>query len=81
MRPQIPFNKRRKRTYIIIDTNCDCASDRIARYPTRYIWGPRCPNCRKILGMMGWRNVGKVRARSEWEALEIYRALKELEGK
>ena len=73
MRRLVPFEKRKKRTYIIIDTNCDCCSDRIARLPTRYVWGPRCPSCRKILGMMEWRSIAKVRARSEWEALAIYR--------
>ncbi len=64
---------KRKRPFIIIDTNCDCSSDTIARHPTRYMWGPRCPNCNKILGLMEWDDVDKVMAFTAWEALEIYR--------
>ena len=44
--------------YYIILTNCDCASNIIAKPSEQYhkwIFGPRCPGCHKILGWMQWR--------------------------
>jgi hypothetical protein len=62
----------KKKTFNIISTNCDCCSDTIARYPTNYLYGPRCPWCNKILGCMQWRVEDKVRATGQREALQIY---------
>ena len=62
-----------KKTYIIISTNCDCCADLIARFPTKYIIGPKCPHCRKILGPMQWNIEDKIRAIGEFEALKKHR--------
>ena len=59
--------------YIIIQTNCDCSSDIIARTNTNWIFGPRCPGCNKILGPMQWRDVAVVDAITQMAATEIYR--------
>ena len=63
---------RKLRAYTIILTNCDCCSDTIAVTTRRWLVGPRCPGCRKILGSMSWRDVGTVRARDDLEAVRIY---------
>jgi len=63
------------RIYTIILTNCDCASNVIARTSTKWIYGPRCPGCKKILGFMEWqedRRFGKIRANRDLEAIRIY---------
>ena len=63
------------RSYTIVLTNCDCCSDTIARTSTKWIFGPRCPGCKKILGFMEWQEdlrFGKIRATGELEALSIY---------
>ena len=66
------MKKEKKYTYVIISTNCDCCSDTIARHPTTYLFGPRCPWCKKILGCMQWMVVDKVRAVGDFEALRLY---------
>lgn len=68
--------KKKRRTFVIISTNCDCCSDIIVRYPTRYLWGPRCPHCGKVLGWMQWFEVATVRAINQWEAEKEYRQTK-----
>ena len=67
-----------KRSYYIVLINCDCASDVIARRTDqfcKYLFGPRCPGCQKILGWMQWRLACEkvFRAEGEMEALQKYR--------
>jgi len=64
--------------YYVILTNCDCCSDTIARRVEQFhkwISGPRCPGCQKILGCMQWRLACEevFIAKSEIEALQKYR--------
>ncbi len=64
-----------KKNYTIILTNCDCASDVIARISTHWIFGPRCPGCGKILGPIEWMTdlrYGKIKANGELEAIRLY---------
>ena len=65
------------RTYYIIQTNCDCASDTIARTSMRWVNGPRCPGCNEILGCMQWMYVGTVRAKGDLDALQKWRKWRE----
>ena len=59
----------------IYTTNCDCASDVIARKRRpKWVFGPRCPCCNKILGFMQWRYAGKWEGDTEFEAKKTYRA-------
>ena len=65
--------------YYIILTNCDCCSDTIAKAPSQvkeWVYGPRCPGCNKILGIMQWQlaNENKYYAKSQTDALQQYRA-------
>lgn len=66
------WEREKRRSYVIISTNCDCASDLIARTSTRWFFGPRCPNCNKVLGWMQYNIVGKVRATGDYEAIRLY---------
>lgn len=64
----------KKKTYLIIHTNCDCGSGEIAR-PTnhsRWLYGPRCPFCLKILGMMSWSIIEEIKATNQDAALDEY---------
>ena len=66
------------RTYHIIATNCDCSSDVIGKTdPGKWLFGPRCPSCRKVLGCMQWMDVGRVRASGDWDAPRIYKKMLE----
>lgn len=62
------------KTFVVIHTNCDCCSDTIYRYPTRYVFGPRCPGCGKILGCMQWSIIDRVKALSHFDAGRVFRA-------
>lgn len=57
----------------IISTNCDCCSTKIARTTTRWKYGPRCPGCGKILGIMQYLILGSVKAEGDMEALRLFR--------
>lgn len=51
-------------------TNCDCCSDRFARRRRpRWLWGPRCRGCGKVLAVMEFGYLGHVQATDELEAL------------
>ena len=70
-------NKDKKRIYYILKVNCDhCGGYREARtnLPKGAFGGMRCKHCGKILapGFGGWTIIGKVRARGDFEALNIY---------
>lgn len=65
-------------TYQIVHTNCDCSSDTMARRPNKVIFGPRCPNCRRILGPMCWSVMCTVQARNTWHAMEVWRIEKDI---
>lgn len=63
------------RTYYILSISCDCCSDLLARTNiSRYIYGPRCPMCRKPLGLMQWDVLGTVQAIGELEAVQVWKA-------
>ena len=65
------------RCYAIVLVNCDCASDTIARrWPTRWMMGPRCPGCQRILGPMQYRVEATVHALDEMDAVRRYRAIR-----
>lgn len=62
------------RTWYIIHQNCDCASDTYAR--TSSPWhgiGIRCIYCHRVIGFMSYSVEGTVRARSQQEAMSLYR--------
>ncbi len=69
----------KKRTYYIASTNCDCSSDIVVRTndPRKNCFGPRCPNCHKILGIMQWAFIKTISAISEWDAYEKYYSAKD----
>ena len=64
---------KKNSTYHIIYINCDCGSSHVARKTMRWIYGPRCPGCKRIVGGMDFDIVGKVKAIGEIPALEKYR--------
>ena len=64
--------------YFIISTNCDCCSDIVARTENqinRWVYGPLCPGCNKILGLMQWgfATTTALIANDEMAALQQYR--------
>lgn len=68
--------------YKILSTNCDCASDLIARTAgqiKQWLIGPRCPGCHQVLGLMQWGCVRhddaevSIVANGEWDALHKYK--------
>ena len=62
------------KTWTVLRINCDCAS---------YLWlrerepsgnhFPRCKFCRKSLGDLEWKQVGKIKADTELEAMQIHK--------
>jgi hypothetical protein len=61
------------RTWYIVHANCDCSSETYARTsrPGRGMWGGiRCRMCGHIMGPIEWDLQGKVRARTEYEAIQ-----------
>ena len=63
-----------RRTFYIYSINCDCGSDLIARTSAgRWMYGPRCRGCKRLLGPMEYAFVAKVRANCSLSALEWYR--------
>lgn len=63
------------RTYTIILINCDCGSDVIAvlsNRPNKWIFGPRCRGCHRILGLMQWMADGSIMASDDLEAVRLY---------
>lgn len=64
------------RKYWIISTNCDCASDTIAR-----VARPRCLCCNRVLGCMQYIIVDEIKAKNTGEALQIYREEKRMRAK
>lgn len=66
--------KKSNLKYIIFSTNCDCASGRKALHNPRFIIGPRCPYCNKILGPMQYTILGEIHTQNGKEdALKLYR--------
>lgn len=62
--------------WAIIHINCDCAGDTItvpASAPKRWQFGPRCPNCRRILGPMQWNLWDEIEASTAVAAYRIWR--------
>ena len=64
--------RARQRTYHIVRINCDCGSDVVARTSLRWVFGPRCPNCCRVLGPFDYSVVAKIRAVGNLEALRLY---------
>lgn len=63
------------RTWYIVHANCDCSSDTYARKsrPGKGAWSSiRCRYCRQSLGVMSWDLFATVRARTEFEAMDVY---------
>jgi hypothetical protein len=65
------------KTYTILSINCDCASGLHALHNPRFVFGPRCPFCYKNLGPMEYRELGKVKAEYEEDAIRKYKALRQ----
>lgn len=61
--------------FLIIRTNCDCASGLIAKEKSQARWkyGPRCPYCKKQLGPEDHSVVKEIEAKTEISALHYYR--------
>jgi len=62
------------RTYTIILINCDCGSDVYAVTSTKWIFGPRCRGCHRILGWMEYQEdlrFGRFRANGDMEAVRL----------
>jgi hypothetical protein len=69
-------NKDKKRIYYILKVHCHhCGGYREARsnLPRGAFGGMKC-KCGKMLapGYMGWEIIGKIKARGDFEALNIY---------
>jgi len=59
--------------FLIISTNCDCASGLVAKRDHAWIYGPRCPWCNKILSIGSYRLIKEIQAKTADEALHNYR--------
>lgn len=68
------YAPQKRKTFYISETNCDCSSDVTVttNNPRNNTWGPRCPNCNKILGLMSWTFVGTIRAENQRSAFQQY---------
>ena len=63
------------KTFEIILTNCDCASDVMAVPKGRsgkWMYGPRCPGCHRVLGPMQWKSAGEVQAADALDAAAVH---------
>lgn len=57
------------KTWYVYQLNCDCQSEtRIYAYNPKWVIGPRCQGCRKILGDMQVTFLGKFRTTTKQEA-------------
>jgi len=59
--------------YWIVHTNCDCCSSRTLKAATKWKFGPRCPSCKKILGIMQYSIQKIIKAQNLDHAFEIWR--------
>ena len=60
--------------YSIISTNCDCCSAIIARTTNRWKYGPRCPGCNCILGLLSFTILAEnIKAEYPEEAIQKFR--------
>jgi len=57
------------RKFLIIRTNCDCASGLIASVDRAWKYGPRCPHCGHVLGIGSYRVIAEIKAKKTSEAL------------
>ena len=64
-----------KRNYYIIIVNCDCGAYIMAKTSAKWMYGPRCKLCNKVLGPMEYE-VAKctVRAAGDLDAVRKYKA-------
>ncbi len=54
----------------IYDINCDCCSYKMVRARLgKWIYGPRCQGCGRILGWMQWSYCGQAVGKDEGEIL------------
>lgn len=62
------------KTYYILHINCDCSSHKEARTNLpRGAWGSaRCQYCKKMLGLMEWKVIGKIKALGDLDALRRF---------
>ncbi len=69
---------KKKRTYYVSSTNCDCASDITVTTsdPRKNMYGPRCPNCHRVLGCMQWNFICTVSAIGQMDAYQKYQKIK-----
>jgi len=60
----------------VYSTNCDCASGHVVRRNLgNWKYGPKCPYCKTILGIMQWSYIGRGEGKTFDEIVEC--ALKE----
>lgn len=61
-----------KRTYYIVKINCDCGSSTVARTSVKWLFGPRCSDCGRVVGCLEYDVVATVRAACDLDALRVY---------
>jgi hypothetical protein len=62
----------RKRTYYIVRVNCVCSLQHQAHTSFRWMYGPRCRECHRIVGPMHYEIEGTIRATGELDALQRF---------
>lgn len=66
-----------RRTYYIVHTNCDCCANLIALTHKKWIIGPKCQGCGKILGWMEYDVYESIQACGPLEAVRKWRVEKQ----
>lgn len=63
------------RKLVTISTNCDCSSNKIQVRQdqiNKWVYGPRCPGCNKVLGPMQWDVEGEYVPKKKWRKLDTH---------
>jgi len=72
------MKKTKLKSYYILRINCDCCSSKEARtnLPRGICGSAKCKHCGKMLGLMEWEVVDKVKALGEIDALHKFNLTK-----
>jgi hypothetical protein len=63
--------------FVVVHTNCDCASGKTIRRNRSWNFGPRCPHCYRILGPMQYTIHEEIIAKNLDEAHRKWREIKD----